>query len=401
MIKIEDYREVAPRGAVDLILRLAHRVQGRRFVHVSSTRYGVATAELPGAIVPIMNDLGIDTAWEVISGDAAFFATTKALTAALEGEDRVLTESMLQDYLEMNRRSARTLALEGDLIVIHDPAPASLVEGRGATGRWVWRCHLDLSAPQRRTWGFFGRFLSRYDAAVFSHPLFAPRLSVPQFIVHPSIDPLSPRNRDLSRQEIRTLREGLGVGDDKRFLLQVGELDRRNDPVGAIAVYRLVKRHHDVRLVLAGVGAADGPDGAMVLDEVRTAAAHDGDIIVLELPPEAHAQINALQRAAAVVLHRATRDRFGLEAAEAMWKGTPVIGRGGGGLAVQIIPEVTGYTVDSVEGAAFRVRQLLTNPELLARMGGAGREHVRRSFLLTRHLADYLALMIHLTGRRP
>jgi trehalose synthase len=170
--------------------------------------------------------------------------------------------------------------------------------------------------------------------------------------------------------------------------------------VGTIGIYRLVKRHHDVRLVLAGVGSPGGPDGAGVLDEVRTAAARDPDIVLLELPPEAHVQINALQRAAAVVLHHATRDRFGLEVAEAMWKGTPVIGRGGGGQMVQIIPDVTGYTVDSVEGAAFRLRQLLTNPELLARMGGAGREHVRRTFLLTRHLADYLALMIHLSERR-
>ena len=96
------------------------------------------------------------------------------------------------------------------------------------------------------------------------------------------------------------------------------------------------------------------------------------------------------------MLQKSVREGFGLGAAEAMWKSRPVVGGFAGGLPQQIITEVTGYTVHSMEGAAFRIRHLLNNPELIARMGAAGREHVRRSFLVTRHLIDSLALMIHL-----
>jgi trehalose synthase len=181
-------------------------------------------------------------------------------------------------------------------------------------------------------------------------------------------------------------------------LLQVGPFDQHRDPVGTINSYRIVKKHHDVRLVLAGGGPADPSESPDLLPKVRDAAARDTDIVVLDLPPEAQLQINALQRSATIVIQKSVRDRFGLEVAEAMWKGKPVVGSSDGGVGVQIISDVTGYTVDSVEGAAFRIRQLLTNSDLLARMGGAGREHVRRNFLITRSLMDYLSLWTHLTG---
>ena len=104
-----------------------------------------------------------------------------------------------------------------------------------------------------------------------------------------------------------------------------------------------------------------------------------------------------LQRAAAVVIHRPLQEDFGLSVAEAMWKGKPVVGSSAGGIPAQIIPEVTGFIVTSTEGAAFRIRQLLENPELMARFGGAAREYVRRTFLITRHLGDYLAVLASLT----
>jgi trehalose synthase len=399
--KLEDYREVAPRGTVDLLLSLAERVQGRRFLHVGATRYGGGPAEILRCLVPILRDLGIDARWEIVGGDTAFFATARGLATALQGDERVITDEMLAHYLEMNRISADRLGLAADLVLVHDAAPVSLVAHRPAEGRWVWRCHLDLSTPDRRVWNFVRPFAGRYDAVVFSLPGFAQRLPIPRFIIHPSIDPLSEKNRDLSRREIRAVVEALGVGLDKPFLLQVGLFDRQRDPVGAVNAYRTVKKHHDVRLVLAGGGSGDGPAGGETLAQLRDAAARDPDVVVLELPADAHLQINALQRAAAIVLQRPVRDGFALEVAEAMWKGKPVIGGTGGGVAAQILHDVTGYTVRSVEGAAFRIRQLLTNPELIARMGGAGREHVRRNFLVTRHLSDYLALLAHVTGITP
>jgi trehalose synthase len=398
VIKIEDYREVAPRGAVDLMLRLAERVRGRRFLHVGSTRFGGGAAELLQRLVPIMSELGIDASWEVVGGDAEFFATARAIAGALGGQDRVVTPAMFERYLERNRVSASKLALDGDLVLVHDAGPASLVTDRAAAGKWVWRCHADLSAPRPQVWGPFSRLLARYDAAVFSLPSFAQRLPIPQFIVHPSIDPLSDKNRELGRREVRLILESLRVPQDKPLLLQIGSFDRDRDPVGVVRAYRIVKRHHDVRLVLAGSGS-DGPEGAEVFEQLREAAARDPDILVLDLPPDAQLQINALQRASCVVLQKSIRDEFAIGAAEAMWKSKPVIGGAVGGLPAQVAYDVTGYIVNSVEGAAFWLRHLLSNPELITRMGAVGREHVRRNFLITRHLSDYLALLVHLTGQ--
>jgi trehalose synthase len=203
----------------------------------------------------------------------------------------------------------------------------------------------------------------------------------------------------LSPVEVARILQALAIPQDRPLLVQIGRFTRGADPLGVVNAYRLVKKQHPVRLVLAGTASEDA-ESAAVLSELRRAADHDSDILVRELPPDAQLQINAIQRAATLVLHKFIQGGFGLGAAEAMWKGKPVVGGFAGGLAQQIIYGVTGYTVHSVEGAAFRVRHLLNNPEIAARMGAAGRELVRRQFLVTRHLTDYLALLIHLTRDR-
>jgi trehalose synthase len=222
-------------------------------------------------------------------------------------------------------------------------------------------------------------------------------MGIPLYVIHPSIDPLSDKNRELSPRDVANILGTLGVPQGRPLLVQIGAFTRGRDPLGVVNAYRLVKKSHPVRLVLAG-SAGDDRESLDVLADLREATRQDGDIIVLELPPDAHLQINALQRAATIVLQKSVREGFGLGVAEAMWKGKPVIAGFAGGLPQQIVYDVTGYTVHSIEGAAFRIRHLLNNPELIARMGAAGREHVRRMFLTTRHLTEYLALLIHLTG---
>jgi len=396
VIAVDDYRRVAPPGAVDIILRLAEHVRGRRLLNVSGGRFGGGAAEILQAVVPMMTDLGVDAAWEITGGDPGFYTTTAALRAALTGAERALTDEALDHYVEMNRVNGKKLALEADLVVVHDVQPATLVEHRPSAGRWVWRCHVDASRPSRRAWAFLRPYVNQYDAAVFSLPKFARRLGIPKYVIAPSIDPLSEKNRELSPREVTTILRGLGVAQDKPLLLQVGPFTPGEDPVGVVDAYRLVKKYYNVRLVLAGTGETER-ESVETLAELREAASHDPDIVILELPPDAHTQINALQRAATIVLQKSVQEGFGLGAAEAMWKGKPVVGGFAGGLPQQIVYDVTGYTVHSVEGAAFRVRHLLNNPELIARMGAAGREHVRRSFLITRQLTEYMALLIHLT----
>jgi trehalose synthase len=393
---IDDYRQVAAPGAVDIIMKLAERVRGRRLVHVSGGRFGAGAPEALQPLIPLLNDVGLDAAWEITGGDPLFYTTSATLQAALEGGERVLDDEAVSHWVEMNRINAKKLRLEGDGVIVHDVQPASLVTSRPEGARWLWRCHFDCSTPQRRAWSIFRGFVEQYDAAVFALPRFGHRLGIPQYIVQPAIDPLSDKNRDLSPREVTRILQALGVPQDRPLLVQIGPFTRAADPLGVVNAYRLVKKHHTVRLVLAGT-ANDEPDDAKVLAELRLAAERDEDIVLRELPPDAHLQINALQRAATIVLHKAVAEGFGPAVAEAMWKGKPVVGGVAGGLTQQIVYDVTGYTVHSVEGAAFRIRHLLNNPEVAARMGAAGRELVRRQFLVTRQLTDYLSLLIHLT----
>ncbi len=393
MSRLEAYREIAPQGIVDFLFRMAENMQGKRILHVNSTKLGGGVAEILRSLVPLLQSVGLDTRWEAITGNEEFFSTTKAFHNALQGQDQKISPAMLENYLEVNRQNAKNISLEADFVVIHDPQPAALIESRPPQGKWIWRCHIDVSQPQRKVWDFLRQFVVNYEATIFSLPRFAQRLPIPQFLIHPSIDPLSDKNRDLTPEEQQEILRRLKVFTDKPFLLQVSRFDRFKDPLGVIQAYRLVKKHHDLRLVLAGGGATDDPEGEIVLEEVRQAAQDDPDIQVLLLPPDAYLEINALQRAAAIVLQKSLREGFGLTVAEAMWKGKPVIGGFTGGITVQLVYGVTGFTVNSVEGAAFRIHHLLDNPEVMTKMGQDAREFVRRNFLITRHLGDYLALL--------
>jgi len=400
-VSIDDYRPVAPQGAIDLLHRLADRVRGRSLLHVNSTRVGGGVAEMLDRYLPLFAELGVPARWEVIRGGEEFFRVTKSLHNALQGAEQAFTDAMFQTYLDTNRDNAGALDLDADLVIIHDPQPAALIATASPRGPWIWRCHIDVSHPQRRAWSFLRQFVVRYDAAIFSLPKFAQRLPIPQYLIYPSIDPLSEKNRPLEPEEVDAVLARLGIPRDKPILLQVSRFDRFKDPLGVINAYRIVKKYDDCRLILAGGGAADDPEGEQVLAEVSEAAAGDPDIHVLVLPPTAHHEINALQRAADIIIQKSTREGFGLTVAEGMWKGKPVIGGFAGGITVQIIYGVTGYTVNSVEGCAFRIRHLLNNPALARQMGENAREYVRENFLITRDLAEHLALMVaHLEGLR-
>jgi trehalose synthase len=393
MSLLDDYREVVPKGTINFLKCLAEQVKGKRVLHINSTKLGGGVAEILRSLLPLLQDIGMDARWEVISGTEEFFGTTKAFHNALQGQEQHISQEMLQTYREVNRQNARHLSFDADYVIIHDPQPAALIERKSPQGKWIWRCHIDISRPQWRVWSFLRQFVVKYDAAIFSLPRFAQRLPIPQFLIYPSIDPLSDKNRELSSTEQAQILKRLNIPLDKPTLLQVSRFDRFKDPLGVIQAYRLVKKHHDIQIILAGGEAADDPEGAIVLSEVREAARNDPDIHVLLLPPDANLEINALQRAATIVLQKSLREGFGLTVAEAMWKGKPVIGGFTGGITVQLVYGVTGFTVNSTEGTAFRVHYLLDNPEVMAKVGEDAREYVRRNFLITRHLGDWLALM--------
>ena len=393
-ITLDSYREVAPKGTVDLLYKLARRLEGRSILHVNSTKVGGGVAEILNRFVPLFNELGIKADWEVISGSPLFYKTTKSFHNALQGQRVNITLEMYNEFKKTNRDKAKDISFDYDVVVIHDPQPAGFIAAKRKGSKWLWRCHIDISRPDRKVWYFLRDYVARYDGALFSLPSFAQKLSIPQYLVYPSIDPLSDKNRDLSEEEIRTVLEKYAIPGDRPFILQVSRFDRFKDPVGVIEAYRLVRKYNECCLVLAGGGATDDPEGEQVLREVQEAASHDKDIFIINLPPDAHTEINALQRAATVILQKSTKEGFGLTVAEGMWKGKPVIGGAVGGITAQIIYGETGFIVSSVEGCAYRIRYLLNNPEESALIGEKAKEYTRRNFLIIRHLCDYCALMV-------
>ncbi|MBS0150825.1 MAG: glycosyltransferase [Nitrospira sp.] len=390
--ELEQYREVAPKGTIDFLYRLSELVQGKRFLQINAVRYGGGMAEILRRLVPAMKALGVESRWEVIAGTQEFSDVTRRIADGLQGRPEIITDEQYQTYLNVTARNAKALDLDADLVFVHDPEPAALIDHRKG-GKWVWRCHLDAGRPHRSIWSLFRRHVLKYDAAVFSLSGFAQRLPIPKFLLYPSIDPLTEKHRELSRAEIGDVLDRFNIARGMPMLLQVARFDRFKDQIGTIRAYRMAKKYHRCQLVLAGSGVLHDPVGESVLAEVQEAAENDPDIHILQLPPEADREINALQRAATVVMQKALKEGFGVAVSEAMWKGKPVIGGTAGGVSAQIVDGATGFIVHSVEGAAFRIRYLLSNPGVMTRMGAMGKEHVRRNFLITRHLGDYLTML--------
>ncbi len=400
MTGLAEYAEVVGPEVVEHLHQLARPLEGRRVVHVNSTREGGGVAEILHRLVPLLRELGVETSWEVIEGDEGFFQCTKGFHNALQGNAVALPDGLVEHYRAVNHRNAERLGAalqDADVVFVHDPQPAALIDAfPRRSGIWVWRCHIDASHPYRPAWKVLAPLVRRHDASVFSLPSFARRLDHPQYIVPPSIDPLSVKNRPLPEDELDAVCARFGLDRARPLVVQVSRFDRFKDPLGVIRACALVRRHVPVQLVLVGGSATDDPEGAAVLDEVRALAAEHEDAHVLVLPPDAHHEINALQRAADVVLQKSIREGFGLTVTEAMWKGKPVIGGDTGGIRLQVVDHHTGFLVSSPEGAALRIRYLLAHPERRRAMGQKARGFVRRQFLLTRHLREYLSLMVAL-----
>jgi len=284
------------------------------------------------------------------------------------------------------------------VVFIHDPQPAPLLSHcPDRQGKWIWRCHIDLSHPYRPVWKYLRRFLLEYDASVFSLDAFAQPMPHPVFLITPSIDPLSEKNLPIDPETLGRVLEEFSIDPTRPIVLQVSRFDRFKDPVGVIEAYRLAKDFvPGLQLVLAGGSADDDPEGEMVLAEVRKAAEDDADIHVLSSGHYSDRTINALQSAADIVMQKSLREGFGLTVTEAMWKGKPVIGGNTGGIRLQLLNHRTGFLVDTPEGAAMRIRYLLSERHRIGQIGQGARELVRQSFLSTRHLREYLTLIVAL-----
>ncbi|MEZ4386604.1 MAG: glycosyltransferase [Candidatus Krumholzibacteriia bacterium] len=394
---LTQYAEVVGDAVVEQLRALARPLTGLRVVHVNSTRVGGGVAEILTKMVPLMRELGLEVRWEVITGDDLFYSCTKTFHNALQGNQVNPTVTQLKAYEDTNLRNAERLrgVLSGaEIVVIHDPQPAPLLgHVPERKGRWVWRCHIDLSQPHRPVWKYLLPHVAGYDGSIFSLSSFARRLPHPCYLIPPSIDPLADKNRDLTDREVAAVRQQFNLDPDRYLVTQVSRFDRFKDPVGVIQAWEMARRYvPGLQLVLAGGTATDDPEGAEVLREVQEAAGQHPDVRILLLPADANVTINALQRASDLVIQKSTREGFGLTVTEGLWKGKPVIGGNVGGIRLQVHDHHTGFLVDTPEGAAVRMRYLLSHAGVRERMGARAREFVRENFLLTRHTTEYLAL---------
>jgi len=285
-LPLDDYRGIVGNAVLDDLRRIAKPLSRRILRNVNSTAVGGGVAEILNRLVPLFRELGIDARWDVIRGGDPFYGVTKKMHNALHGAPVEFTEKDREIYWQTQEENLKTMDLGGDYLLIHDPQPAGLIRRKdGARQRWVWRCHVDVSAPNPAVWGFLKTLVEKYDASVFSAPAFAQDLSIRQMLVAPSIDPLSDKNKDLAPEFIRSVLDRFQISQDKPIVTQVSRFDYLKDPLGVIDVYRRVKPHIDCQLLLVGGSAADDPEGAQVLSEVRNRAEGDPDIHVLELPP--------------------------------------------------------------------------------------------------------------------
>jgi trehalose synthase len=397
-VKLQDYAAVVGTDVVGELRVIADRVRGKRMQHINSTPVGGGVAEILTRMVPLLRELGVETTWDLIKGDRAFFNVTKAFHNALQGKAETITGEMLKCFRGTTESNLREMNITGDVIWIHDPQPVGLIAAKKhAGGQWVWRCHIDVAAPDRGVWDFLRTYLDHYDSSIVSMPDFAQPLPIPQYMIAPSIDPLSDKNRDLEPEQIGAVLGKYSIDAKRPILTQISRFDRLKDPIGVIAAYRMVKKRRDCQLVLAGGAADDDPEGADVLREVHEAADGDPDIHVLMLPPYSDLEINSLVRGSTIVIQKSIKEGFGLTVSEALWKRKPVIGGAVGGIKAQIINGITGFLVHSPQGTATRVLQLLDDSDLCRRMGENGFQHVKQNFLLTRHVKDYMLVMLALS----
>ncbi len=395
--KLHEYEGIVGKSTLDELRMLAGKLEGKVIQNINSTFTGGGVAEILTRMVPLLNQLGVDARWNIIQGNDEFFQVTKKIHNAFHGKDEKLSDQDFACFIDTSQQNIDKFALQSDIYFIHDPQPVALVEKRKQLGgKWIWRCHIDTSNPDAKAWNFIRNYVIKYDASVFSAPVFSQPLPIRQFLISPSIDPLSSKNKELSHDTIESILHKYQIDPGKPIVLQVSRFDRLKDPLGVIEAFEMVRKNIECQLILAGGTADDDPESDEVLAEVKNRAAGNSDIHILLMPPNSDIEINALQRAAAVIMQKSLKEGFGLTISEALWKAKPIIATAVGGIPLQVKNRLTGLLCYSVEGAAYDLRNLLSNPDYAGWLGKNGKEHVRQNFLITRHLKEYMLLFLAL-----
>lgn len=392
--KLSNYENIVDSYVLEEIKRVAQSLEGLSLLHINSTLVGGGVAEMLHSLVPLFNDAGIKTRWEVIEGTSSFFDTTKQIHNAMQGGRVEFDKDMQKEYERINQQNAELLDFNADVVVIHDPQPLPLIDYNTKKSPWIWRCHIDFSAPDKGVWAMLKPFVARYDAMVISSESFMKHeLSVLTSIIPPATDPFSAINRDLSQEAVAAKLAEYDIPQGVPLIAQVSRFDKWKDPLGVLEAFRRIRQETDCHLVMLGSMASDDPEGPKIYADVAAQADKlDGVQLITESDP---LLVNALQRTAAVVLQLSRKEGFGLTVSEALWKGTPVVATRVGGIPLQIEDGRTGFLVDyaDYDAVAERVLQILGDPDLGVELGREGREHVRKNFLMPRLLLDWLQVL--------
>jgi trehalose synthase len=434
----------------------ANEVLADRVVwNISSTAGGGGVAEMLHGFLRYVRGGGVEIRWVVIDGSPDFFTVTKRIHNQIHGEpgdgrgfdnaERAIYEGVQK----ANADALLTMIGPRDVLILHDPQTAGLAPRLGKSGRTViWRCHVGTehtNAWTEQAWAFLRPYVESADAAVFSRAAYVPgwESGKPVAIIAPSIDPLSAKNQPLSDETVRAilgeadildtsggsptflngndlphpvtrratvLRQGGPLPAAVPTVVQVSRWDRLKDMAGVLQGFVLgnVAAETGAHLLLVGPdpeGVTDDPEARAVLAECAEiwrglTDVHRSGASLVGVPmddlEENAAIINSLQRHATVIVQKSLKEGFGLTVSEGMWKGDPVVASAVGGIQDQVRDGVDGFLLPDptdLQSFAARVKQLLSEPDLPARMGASGHERVRDHFLPDRDLGEWLALI--------
>ncbi|HET8815437.1 MAG TPA: glycosyltransferase [Solirubrobacterales bacterium] len=402
---LSDYTHIVGKELTEQIRALAEPLKGKRVLHVSATAFGGGVSEILYTLVPLMRDVGLDAHWHVIFGKEEFFNATKLLHNSLQGAEETLSDEQWGVFDEINRMNAEGLQGEWDVVVVHDPQPIGLRRGAAEKGgRWIWRCHIDLSTPNPAPISRLLPMIEEYDASVWHLEDYVPNgMGKHREVVRimpPAIDPLSPKNMAFSPEDAAFVCRQFGIDVDRPLITQVSRFDPWKDPIGVIDAYREVtERVPEAQLAMVGSMATDDPEGLEYFQKTFEYADGDEDIKILSnLNNVGAIEVNAFQSQSDICLQKSIREGFGLTVTEALWKGRPTVAGNVGGIPLQIEDGISGFLVNSASECAERCVEILRDPGLGKNLGRHGKEHARRRFLTPRLLRDWLDLLTDLEG---
>lgn len=388
------------------IRTLGDDLEDVRVAHINSTASGGGVAEIVQSLVPLLNDVGVETDWLVMDAPETFFDVTKAIHNGLQGEEIDVTDEMRETYRSVTVENAREIDTEYDVLVLHDPQTlgmAPILVDRFPETALIWRCHIDLTNAAPAFLAFVQSWLDPIDRAIFTLESYGDRLSeIETVTIHPAIDPVTEKNCPLDELSgtaaDATDPDRYPVDPDRPLVVQVSRFDPWKDPIGVVNAHRMVTESiPEAQLALVGSRPDDDPEGIEVYREVTAETSDDPDVHLLTDRPDAG--INYLQRTADIVLQKSLREGFALTVSEALWKETPVIGTNVGGIPLQVEDGTNGYLVEptDIDGTADRLIRLLDDDDRRRQFGRHGKQTVREQFLLPRLVEDYLTLVADVT----